>query len=73
MTKCNTLSVNLYKSQLSKLKFCKQNRSEVSLNFSSNLIRNPNNETNLPHKILLTDTHKFQKFLQVLKMVHQII
>ena len=28
---------------------------EVTLNVSSNLIRSSNNETNFPHKLLLTD------------------
>ena len=29
---------------------------EVTLNLSSNLIRSSNDETNFPHKLLLTDT-----------------
>ena len=32
----------------------KKNGTEVSLNLSSNLIRNFNDETNFPHKLLLT-------------------
>ena len=43
-------------SQLNKLKSEIKNGAEVTLNPSSNLIRNFNNEINFPHKILLNDT-----------------
>ena len=33
-----------------------KNGTEVTLNLSSNLIRNFDDETNFPHKLLLTDT-----------------
>ena len=33
-----------------------KNGTEITLNFSSNLIGNFNNETNFPHKLLLTNT-----------------
>ena len=33
-----------------------KNGTEVTLNFSSNFIGNSNDETNFPHKLLLTDT-----------------
>ena len=56
MTQYNTLNVTLSNSQLSKLKSYIKNGTEVTLNLSSNLIGNSNDETNLPHKILLTDT-----------------
>ena len=42
---------------------------EVTLNFSSNLIGNSNDETNFPHKLILTDT----QVSKLLRMVHQII
>ena len=53
MTQCNMLNVKL---QLNKLRFPIKNGTEVSLNLSSNLIVNSNEETNFPHKLLLTDT-----------------
>ena len=43
-------------SQLNKLKSTIKNGTEVTLNLSSNLIINSNNETNFPHKLLLTNT-----------------
>ena len=42
---------------------------EVTLNFSSNLIGNSNDETNFSHKLILTDT----QVSKLLQMVHQII
>ena len=33
-----------------------KNGTGLNLNLSSNLIRNSNNETNFPHKLLLTNT-----------------
>ena len=56
-------------SQLNKLKSGITNGTEVNLNLSLNLIENSNDETNFPHKILLTDT-KVSKFLQI---AHQLI
>ena len=56
MTQCNTLNLKLSNSQLNKLKSEIKNNTEVTLNISSNLIRNSSNETNFPHKLLLTDT-----------------
>ena len=54
MTQYNTLKIKLSNSQLNKLKSGIKNGTEVSLNLSSNLIGNSNDETNFPHKILLT-------------------
>ena len=42
-------------SQLNKLKSGIKNGTEVTLNLSSNLIGNSNDETNFSHKLLLTD------------------
>ena len=53
MTKYNSLNVKLSNSQLNKLKSAIKNESEVVLRLSSNMIGN--NETNFPHKLLLTD------------------
>ena len=56
MTQYNTLNVKLSNSQLNKLKPAIKNGTEVTLNLSSNLIGNSNDETNFPHKLLLSDT-----------------
>ena len=56
MTQYNTLKVNLSNSQLIKLKSGIKNGTEATLNLPTNLIGNSNNETNFPHKLLLTDT-----------------
>ena len=56
MTEYNTLIVKLSNSQLNKLKSGIKNWTEVTLNLSSNLIGNSNDETNFLHKILSTGT-----------------
>ena len=56
MTQYNTFSVKLSNSELNKLKSGIKNNTEVTLNISPNLIRNSDDETNFPHKFLLTDT-----------------
>ena len=56
MTQYNMLNVKLSNSQLNKLKSAIKNGTEVTLNLSSNFIGNSNDETNFPHKLLLTDT-----------------
>ena len=56
MTQYNTLSVKFSNSQLNKLKSRIKNRNKVTLNLSSNLIKNSNDETYFPYIILLTDT-----------------
>ena len=56
MTKCNTLSIKLWNSQLNMLKPGIENDSEVTLNLLSKLLGNANDETNFPHNLLLTDT-----------------
>ena len=65
MTQYNIIYVKLSNSQLYKLKFEIKNGTEVTLNLSSNLTGNSNDETNFPHKLLLTDTY--------LQMVYQLI
>ena len=56
MTQYSMLNVKLPNSQLSKLKPEIKNGPEVTLNLSSNLIGNSNDETNFPCKLVLTDT-----------------
>ena len=53
MTQFNSLNVKLSNSQLNKLNSAIKNETEVVLRLSSNMIGN--NETNFPHKLLLTD------------------
>ena len=53
MTQYNSLNVKLSNSQLNKLKSAIKNESEVVLKLSSNMIGD--NETNFPHKLLLTN------------------
>ena len=56
MNQYNTLNVKFSNSQLNKLKYSIKKRTEVTLNFSSNLIGSSNDETDFPHKLLLNDT-----------------
>ena len=60
MTQYKTLNVKLSNSQLNKLKSGIKNRTEVTLNLSSNLTGNSNDETDFPHKLLLTNTQVAQ-------------
>ena len=57
MTQYSTLNVKLFNSQLNKLKCEMKNGNEVTLNLSSNLIRNSNDKTNFLLKLLSTDAH----------------
>ena len=73
MTQYNTLNVKLSSSQLNKLKSAIKNGTEVTLNLSLNLIGSSNDETDFPHKLLLTDTQVSKNVLKLLQMVHQLI
>ena len=53
MTQYNRLNVKLSNSQLDKLISAIKNKSDVVLRLSSNMIGD--NETNFPHKLLLTN------------------
>ena len=55
MTHCNSFNVKLSNSQLNKLKSAIKNETEVVLRLSLNIICNSDDETNFPHKLLLTD------------------
>ena len=55
MTQYNSLNVKLSNSQLNKLKSALKNKSEVVLRLSSNIIGNSDDETNFPHKLLLSN------------------
>ena len=54
MTQYNSLNLKLSNSQLNKLKSAIKNETEVVLRLSSNLTGD--NETNFPHKLLLTNS-----------------
>ena len=66
MTKFNTINTKSSSLQLNELKSGIKNGTEVTLNLSSNLTVNSNDEINFLHKSLLTD-------IQDLEMVHQLI
>ena len=55
MTQYNSLNVKLSNSQLSKLKSAIKNENDVVLRLSSNIVDNSNDNTNFPHKLLLTN------------------
>ena len=55
MTQYNSLNVKLSNSQLNKLKSAIKNGTDVILRLSSNMVGNSDDETNFPHKLLLTN------------------
>ena len=52
MTQYDATNVKLFNSQLNKLKSTIKNGTKVTLNLSTKLIGNSNDETNFPHKLL---------------------
>ena len=56
MTQYSSLNVKPSNSHLIKLKSAIKNETDVVLRLSSNMIGNSNDETNFPHKLLLTNT-----------------
>ena len=55
MTQYNSFNVKLSNLQLNELKSAMKNETEAVLRLSSNMIDNPNDETNLSHKLLSTN------------------
>ena len=55
MTQYNSLNVKLSKSKLNKLKSAIKNETYGILRLSSNMIGDSDDETNFPHKLLLTN------------------
>ena len=53
MSPYNTLNIKLSNAKLNTLTSGIQNGTEVTLNLSSNMVRNSNDGTNFPHKLLL--------------------
>ena len=70
MIQYNSLNVKLSNSQLNKLKSAIKNETEVVLRLSSNIIGD--NETNFPHKLLLTE-RQVSIFVKPLQIIHQSI
>ena len=55
MSQYNVLNVKPSNSQLNELKSAIKNKTEIVLRLSSNMIGNSDDETNFPHKLLLTN------------------
>ena len=55
MTQYNNFHVKLCNARLNELNWGIKNGTEVTLNLSSNVTGYSNDETNFPHKLLLTD------------------
>ena len=55
MSQYNSLNVRMSNSQLNKLKSAIKNETDVVLRISSGMVSNSNDNTNFPHKLLLTD------------------
>ena len=55
MTQYNSLNVKLSNLQLNKLKSSIKNENDVVLRISSNMVSNSNDNTNFPHKLLLSN------------------
>ena len=72
MTQYNSLNVKLSNSQLNKLKSAIKNETEVVLRLSSNMIGNSDDETNFPHKLLLTN-RQVANIRKVFANIHQLI
>ena len=70
MTQYNSLNVKLSNSQLNKFKSAIKNETALVLRLSSNMIGD--NENNFPNKLLLTN-NKFQIFVRLLQIIHQLI
>ena len=56
MAQYNTLNIKFPNFQFNKLKSGIKNGTEVTLKLSSNVAGDSNDETNFPHKLLLTNT-----------------
>ena len=64
MTEYNTLNVKLSNLQPNKLKPAIKNGTAATLNLSSNFIRSSNDQSNFPHKLLLSNTQVVQKVFE---------
>ena len=77
MTQYNSLNVKQSNSQLNKLKSAIKNETDVVLRLSSNIIGNSDDNTNFPHKLLLTNRQVkvlrkiYQQILNCIKLNYQ--
>ena len=55
MTQCKTLNVKSSNSQLNNFKSAVKNGTEVTLDLSSNVVEDSNDENKFPHKLLITN------------------
>ena len=72
MTQYNTSNIKLSNSQLDKLKSAIKNGAKVTLNLSSNIVRDSNNENNYLIQLLTNNywlIHKFQSFVKLLQII----
>ena len=60
MTQCNRLNTNLQNSQLNKLKSAIKTENDAVIRLSPNMIGDPNDKTNFPHELLLTNRHVYR-------------
>ena len=70
MIQYNRLNVKLSNLQLNRFKSAIKNETALVLRLSSNMIGD--NENNFPNKLLLTN-NKFQIFVRLLQIIHQLI
>ena len=70
MTQYNSLNVNLSNSQLNKLQSAMKNETKVVLRLPSNIISNSDDETNFPHKSLVTD-RQVENLRKAFAIIHQ--
>ena len=71
MTQYNSLNVKRSNSQLNKLKSAIKNSTDAILRLSSNMIGNSDDETNFPHKLLLTN-RQVASLRQIFANTHQL-
>ena len=72
MAQYNALNVQLPNSQLNKLKFGIKNGTCVTSKSSSNVVGDSNDETNFPHKFLLTNTQVSRSVKLLQMFLHKI-
>ena len=72
MAQYNALNVQLPNSQLNKLKFGIKNGTWVTSKSSSNVVGDSNDETNFPHKFLLTNTQVSRSVKLLHMFLHKI-
>ena len=72
MTQYNSFNVKLSNSQLNKLKSAIENKNDLVLRLSSNMIGNSDDGTNFSHKLLLTH-RQVAIFVKLLLTTYQLM